>query len=164
LRQGEADLPGAILFVCSRNAARSAMAAALLEHLAGPRIYVTSAGVSAGEPDPFAVAVMAELAIDMSKHRPASLAGVHETGFDLIVALAPEAHDAALDLARGYAVDVDYWPTPDPSVASGSREQTSPPTARCATGFSSACGSASRCANGARTAARLDRERNLWPQ
>jgi protein-tyrosine-phosphatase len=98
------------------------MAAALLKHLAGTRVYVESAGVRAGQPDPFAIAVMEELGIDISRHKPVSLAGVHETGFDLIVTLAPEAHHQALDLAHGYAVNVEYWPTPDPTLATGSRE------------------------------------------
>ncbi|MBK5198453.1 MAG: low molecular weight phosphatase family protein [Methyloceanibacter sp.] len=99
------------------------MAAAILKHLAGSRIYVGSAGVRPGEPDPFAVAAMEELGIDMSKHKPVPLAGVHDTSFDLIVTLAPEAHHKALELTYGYAVDVEYWPTMDPSLASGSREQ-----------------------------------------
>ncbi|MGH6864615.1 MAG: low molecular weight phosphatase family protein [Methyloceanibacter sp.] len=118
-----AELPGAVLFACSRNAVRSPMAAAILKHLAGNRVHVGSAGVRPGEPDPFAIAVMDELGIDMSRHVPVSLAGVHETGFDLILTLAPEAHHMALELAHGYAVDVEYWPTPDPTLASGSREQ-----------------------------------------
>jgi protein-tyrosine-phosphatase len=120
---GGADLPGAVLFACNRNAVRSPMAAAILHHLAGSRIYVGSAGVRPGEPDPFAVAVMEELGIDLSKHKPVPLAGVHDTSFDLIVTLAPEAHHQALELTHGYAVDVEYWPTMDPSLASGSREQ-----------------------------------------
>jgi protein-tyrosine-phosphatase len=99
------------------------MAAAILTHLAGNRVYVGSAGVRPGETDPFAVAVMEELGIDMSRHQPVPLAGVHETGFDLIITLAPEAHHKVLDLASGYAVDIEYWPTPDPTLASGSREQ-----------------------------------------
>jgi protein-tyrosine-phosphatase len=118
-----ADLPGAVLFACNRNAVRSPMAAAILRHLAGSRVHVGSAGVRAGETDPFAVSVMEELGIDMSKHKPVSLAGVHDTSFDLIVTLAPEAHHKALELTHGYAVDVEYWPTMDPTLASGSREQ-----------------------------------------
>jgi protein-tyrosine-phosphatase len=118
------ELPGAVLFACSRNAVRSPMAAAILRHLAGNRVFVESAGVRAGEAtDPFAVAVMEELGIDMSKHKPVSLAGVHDTSFDLIVTLAPEAHHKALELASGFAVDVEYWPTADPTLASGNREQ-----------------------------------------
>jgi protein-tyrosine-phosphatase len=116
-------LPSAVLFVCSQNAVRSAMAAAMLRRLAGAHIYVKSAGVRAGQTDPLAVAVMRELGIDISKHKPETLAGVHETGFDLIVALAPEAHAHALALARGYAVEVEYWPIADPALVSESREQ-----------------------------------------
>jgi len=123
LAGGEADLPGAVLFACNRNAVRSPMAAGILRHLAGNRLYVESAGVRAGEPDPFAVAAMEELGIDLSRHRPTSLADLHDTSFDLIVTLSPEAHHQALALTGRFAVDVEYWPTPDPTVASGNREQ-----------------------------------------
>ena len=112
------DLPGAVLFACNRNAVRSPMSAA------GRCVFVGSAGVRAGETtDPFAIAVMEELGIDMSKHKPVSLAGVHDTSFDLIVTLAPEAHHKALEIVSGFAVNVEYWPTQDPSLASGNREQ-----------------------------------------
>jgi protein-tyrosine-phosphatase len=118
-----ADLPGAVLFACSRNSVRSPMAAAILRHLAGNRVYVESAGVRPGETDPFAIAVMEELGIDMSQHKPVSLADLHDTSFDLIVTLAPEAHHQALELTRAQAIDVEYWPTSDPTAASGNREQ-----------------------------------------
>lgn len=99
------------------------MASSILRHLAGTRVFVKSAGVRAGNPDPLAIDVMREIGIDMSRHKPTSLAGVHETGFDLIVALAPEAHNEALKIAEGYAVEVEYWPTQDPSLVSESRTQ-----------------------------------------
>ncbi|HXG77859.1 MAG TPA: arsenate reductase ArsC [Methyloceanibacter sp.] len=117
------DLPGAVLFACSRNAVRSPMAEALLKHLAGKRIYVVSAGVRAGEPDPFAAAVMEELGIDMSAHKPKTLAELGDSSFDLIVSLSPEAHHKALALAEGYAIEVEYWPTADPTLTAGNREQ-----------------------------------------
>jgi protein-tyrosine-phosphatase len=117
------ELPGAVLFACSRNAVRSPMAAAILRHLAGNRLYVESAGVRVGETDPFAVAVMEELGIDLSRHKPVSLADLHDTSFDLIVTLAPEAHHQALELIRSQAINVEYWPTLDPTAASGNREQ-----------------------------------------
>jgi protein-tyrosine-phosphatase len=99
------------------------MAAALLRHLAGNRVYVESAGVRAGETDPFAIAVMDELGIDISKHRPLPLSDLHDSSFDLIVTLAPEAHHQALEMAETFAIDVEYWPTPDPTLTSGNREQ-----------------------------------------
>jgi protein-tyrosine-phosphatase len=117
------ELPGAVLFACNHNAVRSPMAEAILKHLAGSRIYVDSAGVRAGELDPFAAAVMEEIGIDLTQHAPKSLDALNDRSFDLIVSLSPEAHHRALDLAQGFAVDVEYWPTPDPSLTDGSREQ-----------------------------------------
>jgi protein-tyrosine-phosphatase len=118
------DLPGAVLFVCSMNAVRSPMAAAILRHLAAGRCYVVSAGVRAGGPDPF-TEVMNEIGIDIASHRPATLEDLHDTSFDLIVTLSPEAHHQALELTRTMAVDVEFWPTFDATmmVGHGSREQ-----------------------------------------
>jgi protein-tyrosine-phosphatase len=123
LAGNDADLPGAVLFACSHNVVRSPMAEAMLKHISGDRIYVQSAGVRPGEPDPFAIAVMDEIGIDISRHRPRALADLHDASFDLIVTLAAEAHHQALDFAGHFAVDVEYWPTADPTLASGSREQ-----------------------------------------
>jgi protein-tyrosine-phosphatase len=118
-------LPSAVLFACTMNTVRSVMAAAILRHLAGPRCYVRSAGVMAGEPDPFVGAVMSEIGIDVSKHNPATLSELGDTSFDLIVTLSPEAHRQALELARSMAVEVEDWPTIDVTALheAGSREQ-----------------------------------------
>ncbi|MGI9424511.1 MAG: low molecular weight phosphatase family protein [Hyphomicrobiaceae bacterium] len=119
------DLPGAVLFACTMNAVRSPMAAGLMRHLAGRQIYVESAGVRQGEPDPFVTAIMAEIGIDMSAHRPHTLTDLYDTTFDLIVSLSPEAHHQALELTRTMAVEVEYWPTFDASimVGQGNRDQ-----------------------------------------
>lgn len=121
----EGDLPGAVLFACTMNAVRSPMAAAILRHLAGRQVYVVSAGVKAGGADPFAAAVMDEIGIDITGHRPITLQELHDTSFDLIVSLSPEAHHQALELTRTMAVEVEYWPTFDATamVGHGSREQ-----------------------------------------
>jgi protein-tyrosine-phosphatase len=107
------------------NSVRSPMAAAILRHLAGRRIYVESAGVRAGGPDAFAQAVMDEIGIDITQHAPRTLRDLHDTSFDLIVTLSPEAHHQALELTRTMAVDVEYWPTFDATlmIGQGSREQ-----------------------------------------
>lgn len=122
----KAGLPGAVLFACTMNAVRSPMAAAILRHLAGRRVYVESAGVRAGEPDGFVTAVMEEIGIDVRRHAPRSLKDLGDTSFDLIVTLSPEAHHQALELTRTMALDVEYWATFDASlmVGSGNREQT----------------------------------------
>ena len=118
--------PHAVLFACGLNAIRSPIAAGLLAQMFGRSIYVGSAGVRKGELDPFAVAAMAEIGIDISRHKPVTFEELDEwegLNFDLIVTLAPEAHHRALELTRTSAVDVEYWPTPDPTVVEGSREQ-----------------------------------------
>jgi len=118
--------PQAVLFACGFNSVRSPMAAALFKQMLGRTTYVASAGVRKEELDPFAVAVMEEIGIDIAKHRPMTFEELDDwegLNFDLIVSLSPEAHHKALDLTRTLAADVEYWPTPDPTAAEGSREQ-----------------------------------------
>jgi protein-tyrosine-phosphatase len=118
--------PQAVLFACGLNSVRSPMAAALFRHMFGRSAYVGSAGVRRGELDPFAVAVMEEIGLDIGKHRPMTFEELEDwegLNFDLIVTLAPEAHHKALDLTRTIAAEVEYWPTGDPTIQEGSREQ-----------------------------------------
>ena len=118
--------PHAVLFACGHNSIRSPMAASLLRQIAPRTLYVRSVGVRKLELDPFAVAAMAEIGLDISKHRPITFEELDNDeglNFDLIITLAPEAHHKALELTRTHAVEVEYWPTPDPSGVEGSREQ-----------------------------------------
>jgi len=118
--------PQAVLFACGLNAVRSPMAAALLKQMLGGSLYVGSAGVRKGELDPFAIAVMEEIGIDITNHGPITfeeLDDLEGLNFDLIVTLSPEAHHKALDLTRTLAAEVEYWPTPDPTATEGNREQ-----------------------------------------
>jgi protein-tyrosine-phosphatase len=69
---------------------------------------------------------MEEIGINISAHRPVTfeeLDDLEGLNFDLIVTLSPEAHHKALELTRTLAVDVEYWPTADPTAIEGSREQ-----------------------------------------
>ena len=116
------DLPGAVLFSCSMNAVSSPMAEALLKHLLGHRIYVDSIGVRAGEVDPFAVEVLEELGIDLSRHRSKSFDDLEDTSYDLIVSLSPEAQHKAVELTRTMACEVEFWMTMDPSIVEGNRD------------------------------------------
>jgi protein-tyrosine-phosphatase len=118
--------PQAVLFACGLNSVRSPMAAGLFRELFGKTVYVGSAGVQRGELDSFAVAAMAELGIDISRHKPHTFEDLDELeglNFDLIVTLSPPAHHKALELTRTLAAEVEYWPTHDPTAAEGSREQ-----------------------------------------
>jgi protein-tyrosine-phosphatase len=117
------DRPGSVLFVCAMNSIRSPMAEYLTRALYGRSVYAESAGVRAGEPDPFVAAVMAEKGIATGDHHPGTIDELSDTYFDLIVTLSPEAHHRALQMSRASAVEVEYWPTMDPSTVAGNREQ-----------------------------------------
>lgn len=117
------SLPGSVLFVCGMNAIRSPMAEHLLRNRFGQAIFTQSAGIHSGDPDPFMVAVMGEAGIDLSAHNPVTLDDLGDSYFDLIVTLSPEAHHRAMELAGTQAVEVEYWPTMDPSTIAGRRDQ-----------------------------------------
>ena len=124
-----ADRPSAVLFCCDYNAVRSPMAEAILKSLHGRDIYVQSAGVRRElEIDGFSIAVCQEIGIELSRHQARSIAEMRDWGddlssFDLIVALSPAAQRAALELTRDHAVDVEYWPTLDPTGLGESRDE-----------------------------------------
>lgn len=118
--------PQAVLFACGLNSVRSPMAAAVFAWIVGRGTYAGSAGVRKGDLDPFAVAAMQEIGIDIARHRPMTFEELDDwegLNFDLIVTLAPEAHHKALELTRTLAAEVEYWPMPDPTAVEGSREQ-----------------------------------------
>ena len=121
------ELPGAVLFACNFNRVRSPMAEALLKMAYGTRIYVDSCGVrrEPGETtaDPFAQAVIDELGGDLSHFKPKLFSDLEDGSFDLVISLTPEAQHQAVHLTHGNATDIEYWPTHDPTLAAGSREQ-----------------------------------------
>lgn len=119
-----ASLPGAVLFACNLNRVRSPMAAGLMTRRFGTRVFVDSCGLRVDEgelADPFASAVMDELGIDLSGHRSKTFDDLEDESFDTVISLSPEAHHRAGELARGRAVDLEYWPTHDPTLAMGAR-------------------------------------------
>jgi protein-tyrosine-phosphatase len=114
---------GSVLFCCTHNSVRSPMAEGLAKKLLGTRVYVDSAGVRRQEIDPFVIASLGELGVDIQRHKAKTFDELHDSSFDLIVTLSPEAHHKALELTRIMACDVEYWPTFDPTlIEEGSRE------------------------------------------
>lgn len=105
------------------------MAAALTVLRFGPLLRVDSAGIRPDpelDPDYLAASVMDEAGSDLLSHRAKGVGWfeeMEEPPFDLIVSLSPEAHHRALDLVPRLGLVAEYWPTFDPSLAEGSREQ-----------------------------------------
>ena len=118
-----ASQPGSVLFCCTHNSIRSPMAEGILKYLQGKNIFVDSVGVRAQEIDGFVIAVMDEIGIDMTKHRSKTFDDLEDSSFDLIISLSPEAQHKAMEMTRTMACDVEYWPTLDPSVIEGGREE-----------------------------------------
>jgi protein-tyrosine-phosphatase len=114
---------GSILFCCTLNAVRSPMAEGLAKRLMGTRVYVDSAGVKREPVDPFVIAALDEIGVDIHRHKAKTFDELVDSSFDMIVTLSPEAHHKALELTRIMACEVEYWPTFDPAlIQEGSRE------------------------------------------
>ena len=124
-----AALPTSVLFCCDHNAVRSPMAEGILKKLHGTRIFAQSAGVRHDiEVDGFAIAVCAEIGVELDRHTARSFEDLEQlgeriSGFDLIVALSPAARHAALEYTRWYAIDIEFWPVLDPTGIGETREE-----------------------------------------
>jgi len=116
-------IPRSVLFMCGMNSVRSPVAELLARRMLPETTFVASAGVRAGERDPFVDKVLAEEGLTLGERLPHTIDELEDDYFDLIVTLSPQAHHVALELTRSMAVEVEYWPTPDPTTATGSREQ-----------------------------------------
>jgi len=111
-----------VLFLSTRNAGRSLIAAAWLRQAAGERFEVDSAGTHpAAVPHPVAVAVMLEVGIDLSRTRPRSSASARGSDYDLVIVVATlEAAPAPphLDGAR----ELIHWWCEDPATAATAQQ------------------------------------------
>ncbi|QOG06531.1 low molecular weight phosphatase family protein [Aureimonas sp. OT7] len=116
-------LPRSILFVCGMNSIRSPMAEVLARSLLPGTVYIASAGVKDGQPDPFVDAILREEGLPPVSAPPRRMDDMEDGFFDMIVTMSPEAHHHALEHTGAEAVTIEFWPMPDPSATTGSREQ-----------------------------------------
>ena len=110
-----------VLFLCTRNSARSQMAEGLMRHVAGNRYDVHSAGVVPGELHPLAVRAMEEIDIDISRQRPKAarpLLGRLPAFYLIIVCGDDDAPTAWPNI-----LSKDVWPLADPVAVEGSEEE-----------------------------------------
>jgi uncharacterized protein (UPF0262 family)/protein-tyrosine-phosphatase len=109
-----------VLFVCTRNAVRSPMAEALLAKRRGDAARVGSAGIFGDPVDPLATAAMAEIGVDLAKHRGSALADRLLTDFDVVISLSSEGAAAFDPPPTG--LTVEHWDIDDPTEAEGNRD------------------------------------------
>ncbi len=82
-----------ILFLCTGNSCRSQMAEGWCRHLNGNVLEPYSAGLEAKGLDPFAVKVMAESGVDISKQRSKHLDELRNIQFDYVITLCGDANE-----------------------------------------------------------------------
>ena len=100
-----------ILFVCTHNAGRSQMAAALLDHQAAGRVRVTSAGSEpASQLNPAVVQAMAEIGLDISHEFPKPLTADKVQAADVVITMG--CGDACPVFPGKRYLD---WDLPDPA-------------------------------------------------
>jgi protein-tyrosine-phosphatase len=113
-------LPQSVLFCCDHNAVRSPMAEGIMKKFYGTECYIQSVGVKSDlEIDGFAVAVCAEIGVELSRHRSRSFDQMEDWGddlssFDLVLALSPASQRRALDLTQFYHLDRGILADPRP--------------------------------------------------
>jgi arsenate reductase (thioredoxin) len=99
-----------VLFLCQHNAGRSQLGAALMDHRAGDRFEVRSAGISPAEHINAAGAgALAELGINTSHRSPRKVTEADLLEADVVVAMKP-----GLQLPATPAGRVIVWELPDP--------------------------------------------------
>jgi arsenate reductase (thioredoxin) len=99
-----------VLFLCVANSARSQMAEGLARAVFGSDVRVQSAGSQPSRVNPFAIAAMAELGIDLSAHTSKSVDTIDPASVDLVITLcAEEVCPVFLSGAKRL-----HWPLPDP--------------------------------------------------
>jgi arsenate reductase (thioredoxin) len=104
------DIPE-VLFVCTHNAGRSQMAAALLDHQAAGRVHVTSAGSQpADQLNPAVVQALAEIGLDISREFPRPLTNDKVQAADVVITMG--CGDACPIYPGKRYLD---WDLPDPA-------------------------------------------------
>lgn len=95
-----------------------------MKFLHGHQIYVDSAGVRSKEVDGFAVAVMDEIGIDLTRHNAKTFDNLEDDYFDIVITLSPQAQHRAVELTRVMACEIEFWNTMDPSLVESENRET----------------------------------------
>jgi len=110
-----------VLFLCTGNSCRSQMAEGFLRHLAGDKFEVFSAGVKPTQINPLAVKVMAEVGIDISKHKSKSAMEFIGQQFDYVITVCDNAKQTCPVFPGHY--EKLHWSLEDPAEAEGGEEE-----------------------------------------
>ncbi len=113
-----------VLFVCIHNSARSQMAEAFLNLLAGDRFAAESAGLEPGLLNPLVLEVMNEIGIDISHNTSKGVFDCIKQGklFHYVITVCDDTSGSRCPLYPGYGKRL-HWNFPDPSALEGTRDE-----------------------------------------
>jgi arsenate reductase len=113
-----------VLFVCVHNSARSQMAEAFLNSLAGDRFFAESAGLEPGKLNPYVVEVMREAGVDLAGKKTNSAFDFFKEGrtYDYVITVCDEASGERCPLFPGKTIRM-HWSFEDPSTFTGAGEE-----------------------------------------
>lgn len=114
-----------VLFVCVHNSARSQVAEAFLNALAGDRFEAMSAGLEPGVLNPLVVEVMKEIDIDISQNQTKSAFDLFRKGelFSYVITVCDAASAEMCPLFPGLLTAQIHWSFADPSAFTGTYEE-----------------------------------------
>ena len=113
-----------VLFVCIHNSARSQMAEAFLEEIAGDIFKVSSAGIEPGKLNTLAVTAMANVGIDISGNKTKSVLEFFKAGerFDYVITVCDDTGGERCPIFPGICKRL-HWGIPDPAAFKGSYKE-----------------------------------------
>ena len=113
-----------VLFVCVHNSARSQMAEAFVNSLAGDRFIAESAGIEPGKLNPYVVKVMSEIGIDISSNRTKDVFEFVRTGkhFNFVITVCEREAAEKCPIFPGISRKLE-WSFRDPSKLSGAEDE-----------------------------------------
>lgn len=113
--------PVRVIFICTRNSARSQMAEGMLREWGGGRFEVYSAGLEPGGVRQEAVLVMAEIGIDIGEHHSKSIEGFVNQPFSWVITVCDSARQNCPVFAG--ADEAAHWGVDDSAGVTGSDEE-----------------------------------------
>jgi arsenate reductase (thioredoxin) len=113
-----------VLFVCVHNSARSQMAEALLNKIAGDKFEAHSAGLEPGKLNPLAVESLKEIGLDISEKATQDVFEVYKSGqiFSHVITVCDETSGERCPIFPGVTKRL-HWSFDDPSRFEGSHEE-----------------------------------------
>ena len=110
-----------VLFICTKNSARSQMAEGLINHDLAGRVQAFSAGTEPTYVHPLAITAVGEVGIDISRHRSKSIDEFADEKFDFVITLCDHAAESCPVFFGG--VQRIHMGLPNPAAVSGNPEE-----------------------------------------